>query len=409
MPRGAGEDDATRRLRRRPARLRAGGRAQALEARARPSQKAGVGPHRHLVEFRGRSELARRRDGHRRGVRAGRRRSRWPASAIGKGFAGTIKRHNFTPRPGVARLAQRPQAGLDRRLRDSVARLQGHAMAGRMGGKRVTQVGLSCTTSTPSRTCCSSRAPCRARRTASSRSRGDEPMAALRLRCSTAAGKESKHVTLDDAVFGAELEAAPRARGRARRAERRTRRHARREEPRASSPAAAPSRGARRAPGAPAQGTIRAPQFTGGGVAFPPSPRDFEVKVNRKARRAALRGGALEPRRQRDRSRSSTATPSTSLRRRRPRRSSTAGARSARSSSSRTRTRTTLIKSFRNLDRRRRHRAVRARGGRGRLGALAARQRGGAAARRAEASAVPVSCSPTRSCSRRSSRRRATR
>jgi large subunit ribosomal protein L4 len=37
------------------------------------------------------------------------------------------------------------------------------------------------------------------------------------------------------------------------------------------------------------QGTIRAPQFTGGGVAFPPGTRSFEVKVNRKARRAAFR------------------------------------------------------------------------------------------------------------------------
>ncbi len=37
------------------------------------------------------------------------------------------------------------------------------------------------------------------------------------------------------------------------------------------------------------QGTIRAPQFTGGGVAFPPGMRSFEIKVNRKARRAALR------------------------------------------------------------------------------------------------------------------------
>jgi large subunit ribosomal protein L4 len=36
-------------------------------------------------------------------------------------------------------------------------------------------------------------------------------------------------------------------------------------------------------------GTIRAAQFTGGGVVFPPSPRNFEVKVNRKAARAALR------------------------------------------------------------------------------------------------------------------------
>jgi large subunit ribosomal protein L4 len=36
-------------------------------------------------------------------------------------------------------------------------------------------------------------------------------------------------------------------------------------------------------------GTIRAAQFTGGGVVFPPSPRDFPVKVNKKAARAAMR------------------------------------------------------------------------------------------------------------------------
>ncbi len=38
------------------------------------------------------------------------------------------------------------------------------------------------------------------------------------------------------------------------------------------------------------QGTIRAPQFAGGGVVFPPGMRSFEVKVNRKVRRTALRG-----------------------------------------------------------------------------------------------------------------------
>jgi large subunit ribosomal protein L4 len=37
-------------------------------------------------------------------------------------------------------------------------------------------------------------------------------------------------------------------------------------------------------------GTTRAPHWTGGGLAFPPGMRSFEVKVNRKARRAALRG-----------------------------------------------------------------------------------------------------------------------
>ena len=38
------------------------------------------------------------------------------------------------------------------------------------------------------------------------------------------------------------------------------------------------------------QGTTRAPQFTGGGVAFPPTMRSFDLKVNRKVRKSALRG-----------------------------------------------------------------------------------------------------------------------
>ncbi len=37
------------------------------------------------------------------------------------------------------------------------------------------------------------------------------------------------------------------------------------------------------------QGSIRAPHFAGGGTAFGPQPRSYTVKVNRKARRAALR------------------------------------------------------------------------------------------------------------------------
>jgi large subunit ribosomal protein L4 len=37
-------------------------------------------------------------------------------------------------------------------------------------------------------------------------------------------------------------------------------------------------------------GTTRAPHWTGGGVAFPPTPRSFGGKVNRKARKAAMRG-----------------------------------------------------------------------------------------------------------------------
>jgi len=36
-------------------------------------------------------------------------------------------------------------------------------------------------------------------------------------------------------------------------------------------------------------GTTRAPHWTGGGLAFPPTMRSYDGKVNRKARRAALR------------------------------------------------------------------------------------------------------------------------
>ena len=37
------------------------------------------------------------------------------------------------------------------------------------------------------------------------------------------------------------------------------------------------------------QGSIRAPQWTGGGVVFAPVPGDYEVKMNKKERRAALK------------------------------------------------------------------------------------------------------------------------
>ena len=37
------------------------------------------------------------------------------------------------------------------------------------------------------------------------------------------------------------------------------------------------------------QGSIRAPQWTGGGVVFAPVPRDYSFKINRKEKRAALK------------------------------------------------------------------------------------------------------------------------
>ena len=41
-------------------------------------------------------------------------------------------------------------------------------------------------------------------------------------------------------------------------------------------------------------GTTRAPQWTGGGLAFPPGGRNFEVKINRKAKHAAFRSALTD-------------------------------------------------------------------------------------------------------------------
>jgi large subunit ribosomal protein L4 len=102
------------------------------------------------------------------------------------------------------------------------------------------------------------------------------------------AAKTAKEVTLEESVFGAELK--PHLVHETVRAELNARRAGTR---------AAKSRGLvaggrgkpwrQKGTGRARAGTIRAPQFTGGGVAFPPGPRSFEVKVNRKVRRSAFR------------------------------------------------------------------------------------------------------------------------
>jgi large subunit ribosomal protein L4 len=104
-----------------------------------------------------------------------------------------------------------------------------------------------------------------------------------------AAGKKSKDVSLEEAVFAAEVK--PHLVHETVRAELNAARAGTR---------AAKSRGLvaggrskpwrQKGTGRARAGTTRAPQWTGGGVAFPPTPRSFEVKVNRKARRSALRG-----------------------------------------------------------------------------------------------------------------------
>ncbi len=42
------------------------------------------------------------------------------------------------------------------------------------------------------------------------------------------------------------------------------------------------------------QGSIRAPQWTGGGVVFAPVPRDYSFKMNRKEKRAALKSALTD-------------------------------------------------------------------------------------------------------------------
>ena len=42
------------------------------------------------------------------------------------------------------------------------------------------------------------------------------------------------------------------------------------------------------------QGSIRAPQWTGGGVVFAPVPRDYSFKLNKKEKRAALKSALTD-------------------------------------------------------------------------------------------------------------------
>ena len=102
------------------------------------------------------------------------------------------------------------------------------------------------------------------------------------------AGKSAKSVSLEEAVFG--IEPKP---------------HVVHETVRAELNAArAGTRGAKsrglvaggrskpwrqKGTGRARAGTTRAPHWTGGGLAFPPTMRSYDGKVNRKARRAALR------------------------------------------------------------------------------------------------------------------------
>jgi large subunit ribosomal protein L3 len=103
--------------------------------------KAGVAPHRHLVEFRGPGEVA---VGDAVTVEAFAPGDRVKVSGvgIGKGFAGTIKRHRFGRGPKTHGSHNIRAPGSIGASATPSRVFKGLRMAGRMGGKRVTQVGL---------------------------------------------------------------------------------------------------------------------------------------------------------------------------------------------------------------------------------------------------------------------------
>ncbi len=101
-------------------------------------------------------------------------------------------------------------------------------------------------------------------------------------------GKKSKEITLDEAVYAAEVK--PHLVHEAVRAELNARRagtFATKSRGLVSGGRAKPWR--QKGTGRARQGTIRAPQFSGGGHTFAKVPRNFVQKVNRKAQRSALR------------------------------------------------------------------------------------------------------------------------
>ncbi len=104
-------------------------------------KKAGAGAHRHLAEFRGDTELS---VGDTVTVEAFEPGDeiKVAGKSIGKGFAGTIKRHNFKRGP-VSHGSHNVRAPGSIGASATPSRVfRGQKMAGRMGGTRVTQLGL---------------------------------------------------------------------------------------------------------------------------------------------------------------------------------------------------------------------------------------------------------------------------
>jgi large subunit ribosomal protein L3 len=113
-------------------------------------EKNGVEPHRHVREFRGPTELV---SGETVTVEAFEPGDKVKVSGIGigKGFAGTIKRHNFHRGPVSHGSHNVRKPGSIGASATPSRVFKGMKMAGRMGGKRRTQVGLTIHATDPER------------------------------------------------------------------------------------------------------------------------------------------------------------------------------------------------------------------------------------------------------------------
>ncbi|HKH30566.1 MAG TPA: 50S ribosomal protein L3 [Gaiellaceae bacterium] len=106
-------------------------------------KRFGVAAHRRLVEFRGGIDGAVEGETVTVGLFEPGDKIKVSGTGIGKGFQGTIKRHNFSsgPRSHGSHNIRKPGSIGASATPSRV--FKGIKMAGRMGGKRVTQLGLT--------------------------------------------------------------------------------------------------------------------------------------------------------------------------------------------------------------------------------------------------------------------------
>src|SRR5262249_21510937 len=238
--------------------------------------------HRRVSWRDRRCRRGRERDG--RGLR-GRRRDQGCRDRDRQGLPGHDQAPQLRERPAGARLAQRSRSGVGRRLGDALARLQGRPHGGPHGRQARDPDGAH---------------RARHRRRAQpapgeglrpgteERARGGPRLMAAPKAPVLSANGGAKEASLDAVICGGEVK--PHLVHEAVRAEQASQR---------AGTFASKSRGLvsggrskpwrQKGTGRARAGTTRAPQFTGGGHAFNKVPRSFDLKVNRKVAKAALR------------------------------------------------------------------------------------------------------------------------